>query len=144
MRSLTFFALLILSVVTVSLTVSGDVMIDSPGQDNFSRQFTCLYLDAEGTATERFSGGTYSQQEGRHPKGLSFFGGTRTGYINSGFQYDFKTTTTGPNWIFLYDFTTQQNIDYIQLEVVAHGYQGDCELAAANPPAGWQTSFPPS
>jgi hypothetical protein len=140
-----FVALLVFAFV--STLVAGDILVDSPGQDNFSTNFKCLYRKSDGTAEITFVGGTYAQQDGRHPKGLSFYGvlgGTRSGRINTAFEYTYSMTLTGSTWVYLYDFTTGQNVDYIQLEVVAHAYSGDCDLMATNPPSGWQTSFPPA
>lgn len=140
-------ALLLFLLFAVLATVSCDILIDSPGQDNFSNNFRCLYRKSDGTAELTFLGGTYSQQEGRHPKKLSFYGalgGTRSGIINTAFEYTYSATLTGSTWVYLYDTITGQNVDYVQIEVVAHGYTGDCELMASGPPSGWQTNFPPS
>lgn len=143
--SLTMKLLFVLVLVCLAAISAFDVTIDAPGMDNFSTQYICIYADVLGTSQLRLKGGAYAQTDGGHPpKKLSFYGllgGTRTGVINTAFVYNKQLTTTGTHWVYLYDPNLDTNVDYLQIQVVASTYTGDCELQT-DPPSGWQSNFP--
>lgn len=128
---------------------AADVWIDNNNPDilNFSVEYLCITDSGlETSASVRFAGGGYANNNGNNPKELSFYGalgGTRSGVMQPFTIRDF--TYTGPAgvsaWIYLYDTVLGVNVDYIQLQIVTAGDEAACAQADA-PPSDWQNNYP--
>ena len=137
-------ACLALVVLAGAGSVKSDIVIDPPSNDGFSRDYLCVYKDANGVAEVTFSGGQNAQQDGRAPKYLQFYPDIATGTVTPSFQFTKSFTTTGPRWVYLHDTATDKNTAFVQIEVVENNYQGDCNMQAPAPPTNWQNQYPPA
>jgi len=52
-------------------------------------------------------------------------------------------TAAGTYWLYIANYGTTVNEDYIQIRVVANGFEGTISPLYSSPPSGWGSGYPP-